>query len=50
MRRLENIERQEEKESSSVETKLECHLVIECGLKKCIGDNFTVWSMDIILV
>ena len=34
MHRLENIERLEEKESGSVEMKLECHLVIEFGLKR----------------
>ena len=40
MHRLENIERQEEEESGSVEKKLEHHLVIEFGLKKSIGENF----------
>ena len=40
MHRLENIERQEEKGSGSVKTKLERHLVIEFGLKTDIGDNF----------
>ena len=32
MRRLENVERQEEKESDSVEIKLKRHLVIKFGL------------------
>ena len=39
--RLENIERQKEKESGSVKLKLERHLVVEFGLKKSIGNNFT---------
>ena len=42
MHRLENIERREEKESGSVETKLERHLVKELGLKTDIRDNFRV--------
>ena len=40
MHRLENIERQEEKESDSVEIKLDCHLVVKFGLKNSHGDNF----------
>ena len=40
MHRLENIERQEEKESGSVGIKLYRHLVMEFGLKKGIGDSF----------
>ena len=39
--RLENIERQEEKECASVKIKLERHLVVEFNLKKNIGYNFT---------
>ena len=38
---LENTERQEEKENGSVKIKLERHLVVEFGLKKSIGGNFT---------
>ena len=40
MHRLENIERQEEKENDSVEINLKSHLVIEFGQKETIGDNF----------
>ena len=40
MHRLENIERQEEKESGSVGIKLYRHFVIELGLRKGIGDSF----------
>ena len=40
MRRPENIERQEEKESGSVEIKLKRHLVIEFRLIKGIEDSF----------
>ena len=38
MQRIENIERQEEKEDGSVEIKLERRSVIEFGLKKSTGD------------
>ena len=38
--RPENIERREEKESGSVEIKLERPLVIEFGLKTDTGDSF----------
>ena len=41
MHRLENIERQEENESGSVELRLGRRLVIEVGLKKGNGDNFS---------
>ena len=34
MHHLESSERLEEKESGSVETKFECHLVIEFGVKR----------------
>ena len=40
MHRSENIERRGEKESGSVQIKLERYLVIEFGLKTDIGDNF----------
>ena len=46
MNRPENIERQQEKESGSVGIKLKRHLVIECRLIKCIGDNFWVIAID----
>ena len=42
MHRPENIERQEEKESGSVEIKLNRHLVIESRLIKGVGGNFGV--------
>ena len=38
----ENMERQEEKESSSVEMKLKRHFVIKCRLINGIGDNFVI--------
>ena len=38
---LENIERREEKESGSVEIKLQRYLVIEFGLNNGMGDNFS---------
>ena len=41
----ENIEIQEEKESGSVETKLNCHLVIESRLIKRIGGNYGVMAI-----
>ena len=42
MHRAENIERQEEKESGSVEIRLKRHLVIEFLLIKGIGDTLGV--------
>ena len=42
MHRPENIERQEEKESGSVEIKLKRYLVIEFQLMKDIGEYFGV--------
>ena len=47
MHRLENIEGREEKESYSVEIKVERHLVIEFGLKKSIGENFKVITIGV---
>ena len=49
MHRLEDIERQEEKESGSVETKLERRLEIEFGLKKSTGGNFRVITIVVSL-
>ena len=40
MRRPENIERQEERESGSVDIKFKCHLVIEFRLITGLGDYF----------
>ena len=42
MRRPENIEKQEEMASGSMEVKLKCDLVIEFRLTKGIGGNFGV--------
>ena len=47
MHRLENNERLEERESGSVETKLERHLVIEFSLKTYIRDNFRAVVIDV---
>ena len=43
MRRLENVERLEEKESGSVEMRLACHLAKEFDVKS-MADNFRVIS------
>ena len=40
MYRRENIERQEENESDSVDRKLKRHLVMKFNLMKGFGDNF----------
>ena len=44
---LENIERQEEKDSGGVEIRLKCHLMIEFHLIKGVGDNFRVIAITV---
>ena len=41
----ENIERQEEKESDSVDFKLKCYLAVEHRLINCVGENFRVTAI-----